>query len=53
MGGNASKWPLKEAMDKNGLRYVTGYIFPFHFNHPVTGKPTSEAKLNVRLKPIS
>jgi hypothetical protein len=40
-------------MDKEDLRYVTGYIFPFHFNHPVTGKATSEAKLNARLKPIS
>ncbi len=39
-------------MDKNDLRYVSGYIFPFHFNHPVTCKPTSEAKLNSRLKPI-
>jgi hypothetical protein len=39
-------------MDKNDLRYVTGYIFPFHFTHPVTGKPTSETKLNARLKPI-
>ena len=38
-------------MDRNDLRYVTGYIFPFHFTHPVTGKPTSEAKLNARLKP--
>jgi hypothetical protein len=39
-------------MDKNDLRYVTGYIFPFHFAHPVTGKPTSEASRNARLKPI-
>ncbi len=39
-------------MDKNDLRYVTGYIMPFHFTHPVTGKPSSEAKLNARLKPI-
>jgi hypothetical protein len=39
-------------MDPNDLRYVTGYIFPFHFTHPVTGKPTSEAKLNARLKPL-
>jgi hypothetical protein len=39
-------------MDKNDLRYVTGYIFPFHFVHPVTEKPTSEGKLNSRLKPI-
>jgi hypothetical protein len=39
-------------MDKNDLRYVTGYIFPFHFKHPVTGKATSEAALNARLKPM-
>lgn len=39
-------------MDKNDLRYVTGYIFPYHFNHPVTGKPSSEATRNARLKPI-
>jgi len=39
-------------MDKNDLRYVTGYIFPFHFVHPVTGRPSSEATLNSRLKPI-
>ncbi len=39
-------------MDPNDLRYVTGYIFPFHFKHPVTGKPSSEATLNARLKPL-
>jgi hypothetical protein len=39
-------------MDKNDLRYVTGYILPFHFVHPVTGKPTGEASRNARLKPI-
>jgi outer membrane murein-binding lipoprotein Lpp len=39
-------------MDKNDLRYVTGYIFPYHFNHPVTGKPSSEATRNARLKPL-
>lgn len=39
-------------MDRNDLRYVTGYIFPYHFKHPVTGKPTSEAARNARLKPI-
>jgi hypothetical protein len=39
-------------MDPNDLRYVTGYIFPFHFTHPVTGKPSSEATLNARLKPL-
>jgi hypothetical protein len=40
-------------MDKDDLRYVTGYILPFHFVHPVTGKPTSEASRNARLKPLS
>ncbi|MDM7997638.1 MAG: nuclear transport factor 2 family protein [Acidobacteriota bacterium] len=40
------------AMDKNDLRYVTGYILPHHFNHPVTGKPSTESKRNARLKPI-
>jgi hypothetical protein len=39
-------------MDKNDLRYVTGYVFPYHFKHPVTGKPSSEAARNARLKPI-
>jgi hypothetical protein len=39
-------------MDKNDLRYVTGHIFPFHFTHPVTGKPSSEATRNARLKPF-
>ena len=30
--------------------YPSGYIYPFHFKHPVTGKPTSEAKRNAILK---
>ncbi|MBN1177356.1 MAG: nuclear transport factor 2 family protein [Dehalococcoidales bacterium] len=30
-------------------RFVSGYIFPFHYNHPVTGKPTSENNKNTRL----
>jgi hypothetical protein len=30
-------------------RFVSGYIFPFHYNHPVTGKPTSEGKKNATL----
>ncbi|MBN2242831.1 MAG: nuclear transport factor 2 family protein [Acidobacteria bacterium] len=39
-------------MDPGDLRYVTGYILPFHFTHPVTGRPTGEAKRNERLKPL-
>ncbi len=30
-------------------RYPSGYIVPFHFNHPVTGKKSSEAKRNALL----
>jgi hypothetical protein len=30
-------------------RFVSGYIFPFHYNHPVTGKATSEKPKNARL----
>ncbi len=39
-------------MDRNDLRYVTGYIFPYHFKHPVTGKSSTEATRNARLKPM-
>lgn len=30
--------------------YPSGYIYPFHFLHPVTGKPTSEARRNSNLE---
>jgi hypothetical protein len=33
-------------------RYPSGYIFPMHFKHPVTGKETSENKRNAKLKYI-
>jgi hypothetical protein len=39
-------------LDVNDLRYVSGYIFPFHFKHPVTGKDTTEATGNARLEPL-
>jgi hypothetical protein len=39
-------------MDPDDLRYVTGYILPYHFTHPVTGKPTTETARNERLKPL-
>jgi hypothetical protein len=34
-------------------QYGSGYIYPFHFKHPVTGKETSEAAYNagLNLKP--
>jgi hypothetical protein len=31
-------------------QYPTGYIVPFHFKHPVTGKPSSEARRNAARK---
>ncbi|MCX7911724.1 MAG: nuclear transport factor 2 family protein [Dehalococcoidales bacterium] len=31
-------------------QYPSGYIYPFHFPHPVTGKPTSEHERNAVLK---
>lgn len=39
-------------INKADLRYVSGYIFPFHYRHPVTGKETSEKEKNARLKPV-
>jgi hypothetical protein len=30
-------------------RYPSGYIAPFHYRHPVTGKPSSERKHNASL----
>ncbi len=40
-------------LDKDDLRYVSGYVFPFHYTHPVTGKRTSEAERNSKLKPLA
>lgn len=31
-------------------RYPSGYIVPFHYNHPVTGKKTTETERNSALK---
>ncbi len=36
-------------IDPGDLRYISGYIFPFHYKHPVTGKETTEAERNARL----
>jgi hypothetical protein len=35
--------------DPNDPRFKSGYIFPFHFTHPVTGKPTTEGIRNAAL----
>jgi hypothetical protein len=34
---------------KGDPRFVSGYIFPFHYKHPVTAKPTSHTEKNTRL----
>ena len=34
---------------KYNTSYPSGYIYPIHFVHPVTGKPTSEARRNAKL----
>ena len=44
--------PPDVPIDKSDLRYVTGFILPHHFPHPVTGKPSTEPKHNARLKPL-
>jgi hypothetical protein len=31
-------------------KYPSGYIFPFHYKHPVTGKKTTEDQLNKSVK---
>ena len=33
-------------------KYPSGYVLPFHFNHPVTGKKTSEDESNKLVKDI-
>lgn len=39
-------------LDEQDLRYVSGYVFPFHYPHPVTGRKTSEDSRNAKLKPL-
>ena len=36
-------------IDRDDMRYLSGFIFPFHYKHPVTDKETSEAERNARL----
>jgi hypothetical protein len=31
---------------RKGLNYPSGYIFPFHYKHPITGKKTTEEQRN-------
>jgi hypothetical protein len=34
------------------LEYPSGYIFPFHFKHPVTGNKTTEEQRNLSVKGV-
>jgi len=48
-----SQLPKPPAPDRPRIidsRYPTGYIPPFHYPHPVTGKPSSERKHNRALE---
>jgi len=53
--GAAPQMAFPEAdipLDPKDLRYVSGFILPHHFKHPVTGKKSTEGKHNARLKPL-
>jgi hypothetical protein len=55
-GGPRPSVPLPQPdipVDPADLRYVSGYIFPMHFKHPVTGQATTEGVRNARLKPLN
>jgi hypothetical protein len=33
--------------------YPSGYIFPFFYKHPVTGKKSSEEKINAAIEGVN
>jgi hypothetical protein len=39
-------------LDRDDMRYLSGGIFPFHYVHPVTGRPTSEEEHNRRVREL-
>ncbi len=44
------KGPIPDiAPEEFDPRFVSGYIFPFHYDHPVSGKATSEKAKNAKL----
>jgi hypothetical protein len=50
---NFSKMPKPDTPRKElEARYPSGYIFPFHYKHPITGKETSEGKRNTTVKGV-
>jgi hypothetical protein len=42
-------------MPAKGIRYMypSGYVLPFHYVHPVTNEPSSEAARNARVKGVN
>lgn len=44
------KGPQPDISDDTPHRYPSGYILPFHYKHPVTGKETSEGVRNASIK---
>jgi hypothetical protein len=52
IGPNAKAWDPEPDIPPSDIdpKYPSGYIFPFHYKHPVTGKETSERKRNSSLK---
>jgi hypothetical protein len=48
-GDSPSKPPRADKPRELDTRYPSGYIVPFHYRHPVTGKETSERKHNASL----
>jgi hypothetical protein len=49
-GTGLGKAPKPDQPRHLDTRYPSGYIVPFHYKHPVTGKKTSEARRNASLK---
>jgi hypothetical protein len=48
-GSSPSKPPRPDRSRELDTRYPSGYIAPFHYRHPVTGRVTSERKHNASL----
>jgi hypothetical protein len=48
-----SRMPKPDTQRKEvDARYPSGYIFPFHYKHPVTGKESTEGERNASVKGV-
>jgi hypothetical protein len=51
--GFSMTWPEPDIQPTHfNPRYPSGYIFPFHYSHPITGEKSSEEKTNRSVKGI-